>query len=407
MADSGFVAGLSVLRHRNVACLFLAYLVTHTGTAMAPIAMAFGLLEMTGSTRASGLVVAAPTAAGVVVLLLGGAIADRTSRKRVIVFAESLAMAAQLSIAGLLLTDTATIPLLTLLMLVNGTAMAFNAPASSGLIVQIVDREELQAANALLGMARNSAVAVGATLGGLLVAFVGAGWTLAIDGLSFGASALLVASMRPRAQRTAPSASMIDDLRQGAREFFSHTWLWVIVAQFSLLVAVQESTFGLLGPAVARNTLGGATAWGSIAGLAGVGTLIGGLISLRVRPRYPMRTGTLLTFTFAMIPLALSVPLPTHWIGAIAFVQGITGSIFGVLWYTTVQKKVPEEMLSRVGAYDHLGSIALAPIAVVVTGILFEEIGARSTMLLCAAAVLAPSLAAFAVHDVRHMTTDE
>ena len=405
MADPGFVTGLSVLRQRDVARLFVAYLVTYTGTAMAPIALAFGLLEMTGSTRETGIVVAAPTAAGVAVLLVGGAIADRTSRKRVIVFAESLAMAAQLAIASLLLSGTASIPLLTGLMLVNGTAMAFNAPASAGLIVQIAAREELQAVNALLGMARNSALAIGAAIGGVLVATVGAGWTLAIDGLSFGFSALLIATLRPREQRTPASASMIEDLRAGAREFFSHTWLWVIVAQFSLIVAVHESVFGLMGPAVARETLEGATDWGTIAAVFGVGTLVGGLLSLRIQPKHPMRTATLLTFTFVLIPAALSVPLSVPVIAVAAFVEGAAGNLFGVLWYTTLQKKIPEDMLSRVSAYDHLGSIALAPIGIVVAGLLFEELGARATLWLCVATVLLPTIAAFSVHDVRHMTS--
>jgi len=154
--------------------MFIAYLVTYTGTAMAPIAMAFGVLELTGSTTDSSIVIAAPTLASIVVLLFGGVLADRTSRQRVIYSAELLAMAAQAVLAFLFLSNLATVPLLTAFMLVNGIAMAFHAPAATGFIIQLVEKEDLQAANALLGTARNGAIAGGAALGGILVATFGA-----------------------------------------------------------------------------------------------------------------------------------------------------------------------------------------------------------------------------------------
>lgn len=407
MADPRFAAGLALLGRRDVGRLFLAYLVTYTGTAMAPIAMAFGLLDLTGSTRDAGIVVAAPTAASILVLLVGGAIADRTSRQRVIVSAEAIAMLAQLAIASLFLSGVATVPGLAFLMLVNGVAMAFNAPASVGLIVQVAEREDLQAVNALLGTARNSALAIGAALGGVLVSTVGAGVTLAIDGLSFGVSALLVLGLRPRIQRAPEAASILEDLRRGASEFFSHTWLWVIVAQFSLIVAVHESLFGLIGPAVARIDMDGARSWGFIAAAFGVGTFVGGLLSLRIAPRRPMRLGTLLTFTFVGLPAALSFPLPFGVIAAIAFAEGCAGQIFAVLWYTTLQRKIPEDMLSRVSAYDHLGSIGLAPAGIVAAGFLFEALGARATLWIGVATVLVPTAIAFGVRDVRTMTWDD
>lgn len=407
LANSGFRAGLEVLRQPDVSRLSVAYLVTYTGTAMAPIAIAFGVLELTGSTRDSAIVIAAPAIASIGVILIGGVLADRTSRQRMIVVAELLAMLSQLSIAALFLSGTATVSLLTLLMLVSGAAMALNAPAATGLITQIVDRDQLQTVNALLGTARNGAMAGGAALGGILVAVFGAGVTLAIDAASFGVSALLVMSLRPRLQIEPEKASVIQDLRLGWREFRSHTWLWVIVLQFSLLLAVMESVFGLIGPAVARESLGGARDWGFIAASFGSGTLLGGILSLKVKPRYPMRFATLCTLTFCGIPLALAVPLPVSLIAAAAFVEGVAGQLFAVLWYTTLQQKIPSQLLSRVSAYDHLGSIALAPLGIVAAGFLFELIGSRPTLLIAALTIVVPTLVAFSVRDVRRMTSSE
>ncbi len=405
LANSVFETGWQLLRQRDVARLFIAYLVTYSGTAMAPIAMAFGVLELTGSTEDAAFVIAAPTLASIGVLLIGGVLADRTSRQRMIVVAEALAMLAQFSIAYLFLSGTATVPMLTLLMLVNGIAMALHAPAAAGVVVQLVEREDLQTANALLSMARTGAMAIGAALGGLLVAAFGAGLTLAIDAASFGASALLVMSLRPKRQLQPEKASVFEDLRLGWKEFISHTWLWVIVLQFSLLVAAGESVFGLLGPAVALEHMNGAEDWGIIAAAFGSGTLLGGISSIRLRPRYPMRFATLCTFSFCAVPLALAVPLPVGLVAVAAMVQGIAGQSFAVLWYTTLQQKIPGEMLSRVSAYDHLGSIALAPLGIVVAGFLFERAGYRATLLIAALTVIVPTSLVLLVRDVRRMTS--
>ncbi|MBW2413227.1 MAG: MFS transporter [Deltaproteobacteria bacterium] len=407
MSSSGFSDAPKLFRQPDVAKLIVAYLITYTGTAMAPIAMAFGVLELTGSTRDSAIVIAAPAIASVGVLLISGVLADRTSRQRMIVLAEGLAMVVQLLIAHQFLSNTATVPVLTALMLALGVAMALNVPASAGLVIQIVNRDQFQTVNALLGTARNGAMLVGAALAGILVAAFGAGVTLAIDAASFGVSALLVMSLRPRLQARPERASVVQDLRLGWREFRSHTWLWVIVLQFSLLVAVMESVFGLLGPAVALEHLNGARDWGFIAASFGGGTLLGGVLALRVRPRYPMRFATLCTFTFLGVPLALSVPLSLSLIAAAAFVEGVAGQLFAVLWYTTLQQRIPPHLLSRVSAYDHLGSIVLAPLGVVVAGFSFELIGYRATLLIASLTILLPCMAAFSVRDVRMMTSSE
>ncbi len=404
---SEFRHGLALLRRRDFAKLFSAYLISFSGTAMAPIAMAFGVLELTGSTVASSIVIAAPIAAQIVVLLLGGALADRTSRQRMLVLADSLAMCAQLFIAWLFVTGLATVPALAALMLANGAARALSMPAGTGFVPQIVDRADLQAANALLGVARNSAFMLGAALAGALVATVGAGWTLAIDGISFGISALLIASLRPNRQVALAQASLLEDVRLGWREFISHKWLWTIVLQFSLIVAAIEAVFGLLGPAVARSQLGGSVDWGIISAAFGLGTLVGGMVGLQLNVQRPMLFATMCTLVFCVVPLGLSVPLSVWWVAGLAFADGIAGQTFAILWYTTLQKMIAAHLLSRVSAYDHLGSIALAPLGIVVGGFLFEMIGARATLLIAAATIVVPTLCVLAVREIRELTTSE
>lgn len=245
MSQSEISAGFKLLRQPNVRNIFISYLVTYIGTAMAPIAMAFGVLELTGSTKDASIVIAAPTLAAIAIVLLGGTIADRTSRQKVIVYAELVAMAAQFTIAFLFLSGNATVLNLALLMLLNGSAMAFNAPASAAFVTQLVEKENLQATNALLGISRNGAMIFGAALGGVLVAWVGAGYTLMIDAISFGGSALLIYSLKPKKQAPIVSSSVLQDLKLGWNEFSSHTWIWVIVLQFAFVVAALEAVLGL------------------------------------------------------------------------------------------------------------------------------------------------------------------
>ena len=117
-----------------------------------------------------------------------------------------------------------------------------------------------------------------------------------------------------------------------------------------------------------------------------------------------MRFATLCTLTFCGLPLALSIPLPTYLVATAAFIQGVAGQVFAVIWYTTLQQKIPAHMLSRVSAYDHLGSLALAPLGIVVAGFVFEAIGYRTTLLIATLSMILPTLAVFCVRDVREMT---
>jgi predicted MFS family arabinose efflux permease len=405
MSQSSVLEGLELLKKPDFAKLFAAYLITYTGTAMAPIAIAFGVLDLTGSTSKAAFVIAAPVVAQIILILIGGALADRTSRQRMLVFSDVLAMCSQLLIAYCFLTGLATVPLLISLMLVSGSAAALSAPAATGFVPQMVEPGELQAANALLGVARNSAMMVGAALAGILVATVGAGVTLLIDAISFGVSAILIFSLRPAVQTHPDEASLIQDMRLGWREFISHTWLWTIVLQFSLVVAAMEAVFGLLGPAVTKMHMDGAIDWGIISAGFGFGTLVGGVVALRIEVKRPMYFATFCTFLFCVVPLSLSVPLPVWVIAALSFIEGIAGQIFAVLWYTTQQKMIAPHMLSRVSAYDHLGSIVLAPLGIVAGGFLFELIGFRSTLLIAAAVIVLPALGVLTVRDVRELTT--
>ena len=395
-----------LLRNSNLRKMFVAYFISFTGTAMAPIAMAFGILELTGSTKDAAFVIAAPTFATILVLLFGGVVADRSSRQKVIVSAESVSMLVQFIIAALFLTGQATVSAMILLMMVNGIAVAFNAPAATGFITQLVEKQDLQATNALLGTARNLALIIGAALGGLLVALIGAGGAILIDAISFLLSALLVLSIKAQKQHRTQSSSIVNELVLGWKEFISHKWIWVIVLQFAFVVAGIEALMGLVGPSVARDYLNGPTDWGMIAGAVGFGTLIGGLIAFRLKVKYPMRLATICMLFFSFIPLTMAVPLPLYLIMLAAVIAGLGLQIFSVIWFTTLQIKIPAQMLSRVSAYDHIGSISLAPLGIVLSGFLYESFGYQWVLILVSLIIVIPTLLALMVKEVWGMKPD-
>ena len=368
---------------------------------MAPIAVAFGVLDLTGSASQVGVVVAAQIVPQVLFQLLGGALADRGSRQVMMVSADLVAMICQGLIAALFLTGTATISWLIVLMVGNGIAFAMHSPALVGLIPQVVERPKLQDANSLLAVAQSGAFAMGAGGAGVLVATVGAGWAMAVDAATFGVSALLIGLLHPALQIRSEPSTLIRDLREGWREFTAHRWLWAIVLQFSLVVAAHEGVFAVLGPTVSKRQLGGPSDWGLIAGAFGVGTVCGALLSMRLRVQRPMLVASLFVFGIALPALLLSVPAPVPVIAAGAFIHGVCGQSFAVLWYTALHTRVPPESLSRVSAYDHLGSIALAPVGVIAAGAMLESIGSQQTLWVAAAFIIVPTMAVLCVRDVR------
>lgn len=196
---------------------------------------------------------------------------------------------------------------------------------------------------------------------------------------------------------------MLEDLRLGAREFFSHTWLWTIVLQFTILVMGLEALFALIGPAISRDVLGGPRDWGFIMAAFAAGTIAGGIVAMRLHVQRPMLVATFMCFLWSPLAMLMTVPFHLYVLAAAAFVQGIAGQIFNVLWSTTLQTRIPSHMLSRVSAYDHLGSVAMAPVGVVLAGIFYEDIGRQATLWIIAAAVIVPTALVLLVPDVRRM----
>jgi MFS family permease len=396
------VNALAPLRGREFRLLFAARVVSFLGSAMAPVALAFAILDLTGSTSDLGFVLAARLVPQVLFLLAGGVWSDRLPRHRVMVSANVGSGAAQAAVALLLLTGHARIWELAALSAVNGATSAFFFPASQGIVPQTVPDELRQQGNALLRLGLNSSGIAGGALGGLIVAGTSPGTAIAIDAGTFLAAAALTRAMRVAPAGSEPS-TFLSDLRAGWTEFSSRTWLWAIVLQFAFVNALCSGAENVLGPVVAKSHLGGAAAWGSVLASQTAGLVAGGLVMLRFHPARLLRTGVAAIFLAFPFLAALAIPLPLAAIAALALTAGLGIEIFSVMWDTCMQQEIPADRLSRVYGYDMLGSVVLIPVGYATVGPLASAIGTSETLWLSFAICVAVTVATLAVRDVREL----
>jgi MFS family permease len=396
------VGRLGPLRERKFRLLFAGRTISMAGGAMAPVALAFAVLNtLHGSATDLGLVLTVRQVPVVLLLLLGGLLADRLPRHHVMVASNLVSGASQAVTATLLLMGHAKLWHLAALAAVNGASSAFFFPASTGVIPQTVPASMLQQANATLRLSLNATNIGGYAVGGILVAATSPGWAIAADAVAYGLAALAIGAMNlPRGLRIEGS-TMLHELRVGWRDFWSRTWLWAIVVQFGFVLAFENAAVMVLGPTVAKQHLGGPAAWGAILTATSLGLVASGLVMLRWRPRRILLTATLSVFLFVLPLVALAGPAPLLVVIAASFVTGMAYEVFGVLWDTAMQQEIPQDRLSRVSSYDALGSFALTPLALAALGPIASVFGTRRTLLACAVLTIAATAPVLLSRDVR------
>lgn len=397
--------GAPLWRDRQFVLLLSARVVSVLGNGFARVALAFAVLALPGAGPGRlSLVVACQAVPQLVFILVGGVIADRMSRSRLMAVADVLGAGAYAGLAAMVLTGHAPLWAMCLLAVVAGTATALFAPAMDGLVPLLVPSARLQQANGLMRVCTNSSLLLGLALSGVTVALVGAGWALALNAASFVVSAVLTTRLRV-GTRPREKASGWTDLREGWQEFSSRQWLWVVVAQYAIVIAATNANVGVLGPLAAERHLGGARAWSVIVAAQALGTIAGAGLAARVRVRRPILVAVLCTFPAAAPIALLSVSAPVWLIAAAMFGAGISGDVFGVLWATTMQREIPERALSRVSSYDWFGSLSFAPLGLLVAGPLAGIVGTGAALAGCAALVVLATAAALLSPQVRHLET--
>ncbi|MFD7528732.1 MFS transporter [Streptomyces sp. NPDC059849] len=376
----------------------LASLVSATGSAMAPLALAYAVIGQGGGAGSLGVVLATNSVPTIVFTVAGGVLADRLSRSRILFLSNLLAAVAQGVLATLVATGHATTASIAGCGFVSGIATAFTAPAATGVVAQIVAAEHLQRANALLRLPSNAVKVLGPVAGGVIVAVGGPAWALSWDALSFLVAALLLLGLRLSAPVTTSSA--LADLRAGWSGFRSRTWLWTYTAAGTVVVAAWLAGFQLLGPVVAAERYSGARSWGLVQGAFAFGLLAGTVVCLRWKPYRLLAVAVVTGAGLCLPPAALGLGLPLPWVLLGAVLAGVGLDITIVAWNTALQQHVPQEEMGRMSSFNGVGERLAVPLGYLITALAVHAWTDRTVLLVCAAVIVATTLLNLCVRDV-------
>ena len=398
-----------VLAHKYVKRLFIARFVSNYGNGMGPIALAFGILGLpNGSANLLGLVLGTTTVLFLIMAPFGGVISDKYGRARMVGLTDMAAGLILFAQAGYFATGNVPIAVL---LIVNGSfgiLWGIFWPAFSGVIPAVLPEAGLQKGNALNALVTNSGMILGAASAGFLIDAFGPSLTLGIDAASFFISGFLIFTFRhltPRAEHS--ENSMIDDLHHGWKVFISFRWIVIIVAVFSFIVMCWAAAENVLGPLIALEHFDGAKSWSYVITAESVGLIVGSLIAIKVKPKYPMRFLMLSSFTITFYIASLAKPQSLTVIALGAFLFGITLDLWGTVWSTALQRKVPRDSLSRVSSFDAMGSLMFRPIGLAIAAPLSTLLGIENFIYILAVITVFAIVLPLFNSEVRNMSYEE
>lgn len=372
------------------------------GSAAAPIAIAFGILDATGRASALSLVLAVQVSTQILVLPLAGVVADRWGRRTTMVVGDLAGTAGQTLVAVLLASGIPDLVALCASVALSASGSALFQPAANALVTDIVKPAKFRQATALLRLSRSSTAVFGATAGGLAVATLGSAPTLFVDGATFAVSgAILVLTEVPYSPTCRrPYAGQI---RQGWKFTWHTPWIAAVIVQFTVVNATLVGVLEIVGPVVTRAEPGGPASWGVILASWAVGMVLGGLLPLRWSPERSLRVGV--GGVILVTPFLCAVGAGGNLLlcVATAAVGGAALEHFAVVWQTALQQHVPPHLLARVSAFDSLSSYAGIPIGYLAAGELVTGLGPRCTVVVGALSILGATTGALLCRPVHQL----
>lgn len=396
---------LTPLGERRFRLLWLGRISSAIGDAIVPVALTFAVLSIHRSATALGVVLASLMIARVVFTLAGGVLADRISRRTVMLSCDLVRGSVHAFTAAMLLTHHMTLTLFVITEAIFGMASAFFGPASDGLVPQTISAQNLQSANALLGLSRNVLYVFGPAVSGALVAVAGPGYVFAVDAVSFATSAFFLSRLDVDAPQRGGRTSILAEVRDGFREVTSRAWVRAPLVGFAIS-NIAFAAFIVLGPLVFLHHFASPkTDWGIVSACGSFGAIVGALASAKLAPRHPLHTAFVASTLVAVPIAALAGPLPFPAIAAAwGFAMG-SGALANTLWETTLQRLIPEHVFSRVRSYDILVSFVFMPVGMIAFGPIAAAVGDEWTLLGAAALAAVTNIAVAFAPGVRAVET--
>lgn len=393
----------SPLVSRDFRWLVSGIAVSGLGSAMTPVALAFAVLHLGGTATQLGAVVAVFALAEVVTILYGGVLGDRLPRQLLMQGSAAATCVSQAICATVLITGHGSILFLGAIGMVNGCLGAIAQPASNALTRFTVTEQQLPRAVVVRSLANQTSYAVGFALSGIVVATAGPGWAIAVDALTYALAAGCFALIRVEAPTNPAGERLLAELADGAREVLRHSWLWLLIAQALLYHLCFGGAQGVLGPIVVGDTWG-EQAWGWAMAALMAGFVIGGLVALRWRPNHLLGWGVLMLSLTAAFPLAMALAGDLWLVLAGAAVHGVGLQLFSVSWDLAIQENVAEDKLSRVYAFDLVGSFVCRPLGLALTGPVAAVVGTDRWLVVVAAVMGGSALVSLGAPSVRGLT---
>ena len=369
----------SLRRHRNYRIFFTGQLVSLAGTWMQNVALAWLVIELSGSPLAIGALAFWRFVPFTIFGLVAGVVADRIESRKLVMATQAAAMAISIALAVVTLTDTATLPLVYVLAALGGIALAFDAPGRQSLTFQMVGPRELPNAVALNSGLFNGSRVIGPAIAGLVIAAVGTGICFVLNAVSF--LAVLSALAIVRAEELYPvakdrSATIVGGLRRAASFAWNDPQLRLILSVVTVVSTVGFN-FHVLVPLLAADTLHvGPEGFGLLSATFGLGALVGALAtaSLRQASWRMFSTGTA---SFGVLVLLLAPVQNAYLAGLVLFGIGISFTLFTANANSLVQLTAPDHLRGRLIGLYLFAFLGLAPIGGLFAGWL-ADVGGTS-----------------------------
>ncbi len=379
---------LRALRNRPFARVWSGQAISQIGDRVFQIALAWWVLEETGSAVAMGTVFIFSTLPLLLFLLIGGVLVDRFPRLRLMIFSDLVRAGVVGLFAILAYRGALALWHVYLLSLISGFVEAFFQPAYRALVPEITPQTDLPSANSLTSLSSQVAGILGPAAGAGIVALGGTPLAFALDAASFLAAGVFVLPILHLAAFPKPGASappgLLADLREGLKTVFGSPWLWVTIGIAGISNIAYAGPMEVTLPFLLNKSRGAAV---GVLGLfytsASVGAILAafGLGSLpRLRRRGPILYGAWMVIGLMVILIGLPIPIPAI-LGA-SFMIGACNTILGLVWVNTLQEMVPNQLLGRVSSVDSLGSFILLPVGYGVGGWAAEALGAPLVFIL-------------------------
>jgi MFS family permease len=392
---------LEALRHRDFRLLFAGQAVSLLGDAAFLTALSWKTFTLAGSARL-GVVLLCESTAMTATLLLGGTLADRYPRRRLMIISDLARFVAVGVLAGADAAGVLSFPLLLVFATLMGAGDGFFTPAFGGIVPLVVEQPSLPSANSLIGLARWGSLLLGPSLAALLYGAAGSATVFSFDAASFVLSAALLWRARPRVFRVAEPSGTLREIREGARYVAGIPWLWVTIALFAVVLMLQLAPQQVLMPKLVAEQWGrGVGAYGVLTTMIGVGTVVGTLLFGQLQPR--RRRGVVAYVLWGLNALLiLGLALSPWYEAALGFavLRGLCIGFSVAVWDTLLQELVPEHLLARVVSLDYFGTFGLMPVGLAVAAAVSNlappgtiiAVGAGASVCLFAVALTRPWL---------------